>query len=110
MDRGQLTLNTFADELAYFRGRYVGADGEFTHHYAHLNLRPADQPALIGRVLCDETDDVSEIAAGVLIIVYRYRNNLFHGEKWGYHLQGQRNNLAHANAALMKAMEFYDVH
>ena len=46
-----------------------------------------------------------EVATVILIIVYRIRNNLFHGEKWSYGLQGQLNNFKHANEALMKAIE-----
>tara|TARA_B100000614_G_scaffold111617_1_gene100153 strand:- start:1007 stop:1162 length:156 start_codon:yes stop_codon:yes gene_type:complete len=41
----------------------------------------------------------------VLIIVWRFRNNLFHGEKWAYQLQGQLSNFTHANAVLMRLLE-----
>ena len=41
----------------------------------------------------------------MLIIVWRFRNNLFHGEKWAYQLQGQLSNFTHANAVLMRLLE-----
>jgi len=54
----------------------------------------------------DKTDTTSSIAA-LLIIIYRLRNNLFHGLKWAYNIQGQRSNFAHANYVLMTVL---DVH
>ena len=41
----------------------------------------------------------------VMMIVWRFRNNLFHGEKWAYQLQGQHANFTHANAVLMRLLE-----
>ena len=38
---GQLTEDRFSRELAYFRDRYV-ADGKFTRHFDHLQLRKND--------------------------------------------------------------------
>ena len=105
---GHLTEDRFSRELAYFRDRYV-ADGEFTHHFDNLHLRKNDAPDLVMRVLKREDAESEEIAAAVLIIVYRFRNNLFHGVKWSYELQGQLDNFAHANTALMQAIELHDV-
>jgi hypothetical protein len=45
--------------------------------------------------------------AVVLIIIYRYHNNLFHGVKWEYLLAGQLDNFNHANNVLMKLIERY---
>ena len=104
---GHLTEDNFSRELAYFRERYV-ADGEFTRHFDHLNLRKNDEPDLVKRVLIREDVEPREIAAAVLIIVYRYRNNLFHGVKWSYALQGQFQNFSHANIALIQAIELND--
>jgi hypothetical protein len=42
-----------------------------------------------------------------LIIVLRYRNNLFHGIKWQYKLFGQLDNFETANAILMKTLDRY---
>jgi hypothetical protein len=105
-ERGLLKVNPFQDALTYFRNRYF-ADGQFTHHYPYLNLRPSDQPALVDRVLRGETNDITELVCVVLIIVHRYRNNLVHGEKWEYHMQGQLDNFTHANAVLMKAIDLH---
>ena len=104
---GLLAADTFGQEVAYFRDRYF-ADGEFTYHFTHLHLRRSDAPALVKKVLAGEATEPEEISAAVLIIVYRFRNNLFHGVKWSYELQGQLENFTHANAALMQAIELYE--
>jgi hypothetical protein len=51
-----------------------------------------------------DSDARSRVAA-VLIIVFRYRNNLFHGVKWLYKLKGQLGNFSTANDVLMKVLE-----
>lgn len=105
---GQLTADMFRQELVYFRERYV-EKGSFTHRFDHLHLRKNDAPGLVKKVL--KTDEVppDEIAAAVLIIVYRFRNNLFHGVKWLYALKEQLDNFIHANSILMKAIELHQV-
>ena len=103
-DNNLITERTYEPHLANFRNRYF-RDGVFTLHFDHLNLRRGDRPALVRKVLANETAEHSEIAAAVLIIVFRFRNNLFHGEKWAYQLQGQLENFNHANAILMHSIE-----
>lgn len=58
------------------------------------------------RAVIDGSDkDPCSRMAAVLIIVFRYRNNLFHGVKWQYKLQGQLGNFTTANDVLMKVLE-----
>ena len=104
---GLLAADTFGQEFAYFRDRYV-ADGKFTDHFNHLHLRRNDAPQMVKKVLVGKDTEPEKIAAAVLIIVYRFRNNLFHGVKWSYELQGQLENFTHANAALMRAIELHE--
>ncbi len=99
-----LDADQYDGELAYFRQRYF-ANGEFTHHFDHLHLRPADQPDILQSVLDGRNNDARDRLLTVLIIVWRFRNNLFHGEKWAYQLQGQLPNFTHANAVLMRLLE-----
>ena len=88
---GDLTHDSFDVPLAYFRNRYVENE-EFSYHFGHLNFRDGDKQVLVERVLKGESDDPADIAAAVLIIVYRYRNNYLHGVKWAYELKGQLDN------------------
>lgn len=92
------------EELAYFRERYF-ADGEFTYHFEHLHLRNGDREPLVRQVLDGSNGEPGDCLAAVLIIVLRYRNNLFHGIKWQYKLAGQFENFTHANSVLRKVLE-----
>ena len=56
------------------------------------------------QVLRGENNNHADSVAGLLIVIYRLRNNLFHGIKWAYGIQGQRNNFEQANAALIAAL------
>lgn len=103
-NQGLLANDSFNPELAYFQNRYY-ADGDFTYHFDQLRLRQADHPDLVKRVLKNDAADLAEMAAALLIIVYRFRNNLLHGVKWAYEIRGQFENFSHANAALMQAIE-----
>ena len=64
-------------------------------------MKPMVEAVLKG----EKTDDCERIVA-LLIIVYRLRNNLFHGQKWtGDQLGRQFDNFTHANGILMSALE-----
>lgn len=102
-----LAKDLFAPHVAYFRDRYYQS-GAFTHHFHNLHLQPSDQPALLERVLKNQATTITEVAAATLIIVYRFRNNLFHGVKWAYEIRGQFENFTHANAVLMQAIDLDD--
>ena len=104
---GLLTDETFKPQVAYFRNRYLG-DGEFAHHFDHLHLRRNDAPDLVKEVLRNEDTDPEKVTTALFIIVYRFRNNLFHGVKWSYELRGQLKNFNHANMVLMKGIELHD--
>lgn len=105
-DNGQLTEKTFERELSYFQDRYY-TDNGFTDHFDNLHLRQNDAPDLVARFLRNECAGLADVAAALLIIVYRFRNNLFHGVKWAYEIQGQLDNFNHANSVLMQAIELH---
>jgi hypothetical protein len=103
-DKGNLTPQVFAPHITYFRERYF-QDSHETPHFVHLHLRANDMIPLVRSVLQGKSEGLAEDSAVALIVVYRFRNNLFHGIKWSYALQGQLANFLHANMALMKALE-----
>jgi hypothetical protein len=106
-EKNLLSADSFLNEFMYFRDRYVGKSG-VTHRFGHLNLRNGDMPDLVRQTLMSKEPTALDVAATVLTIIYRYRNNLFHGVKWSYELRGQLENFAHANTGLMKAIEIHD--
>lgn len=103
-NEGRLKAESYADPLAYFRNRHV-QNNNLTEHFAGLNLRNNDSPELVEAVLKGEDGNVGDTMAALLIIVYRLRNNLFHGVKWDYELRGQLGNFTNANALLMLALD-----
>lgn len=103
-DAGLLTDETFELPLAYFRERYCPG-GVLSGHFRHLNLRVPSECHRVKTVLCGDAVEPAERAAAILVVVYRYRNNLFHGEKWKYQLGDQLENFTHANEVLMRSIE-----
>lgn len=101
---GTLLPGIFDEELAYFQARYY-ANGEFTDHFPNLYLREGDRENMVRDVLNGTDNDPPHRLASALIIVFRYRNNLFHGLKWQYELAGQFDNFSNANLVLMKTLD-----
>lgn len=100
---GLIEESNFLDCLKYFKNRYY-SDSEPTKHLNKLNLRRNDNPELVHAVLKSENKDLADCVAVLLIIVYRLRNNLFHGIKWDYGIKGQLENFNNANTILMSAL------
>lgn len=101
---GTLEDGLYDEELTYFQNRYF-ANGELTHHFQFLNLRTSDHPHLVVSVIERKNDDPRDKILCLLMIVWRLRNNLFHGEKWAYYLRDQLDNFTHANSVLMRVLE-----
>jgi hypothetical protein len=70
-------------------------------------LRPNDQIPLVRSIIDGSSNDPSLRVATVFIVIFRYRNNLFHGVKWSYELADQLENFTNANKALMTALEHH---
>lgn len=107
-DAGRLQLEPFDAPIGHFRARYF--DGQnFTPAFdQHLHFRNGDNRPLAKAFVSGQTNDEAEIIAGLLIIVYRLRNNLFHGIKWAYGIRDQLDNFRHANESLMAVMDLYE--
>ena len=103
---GRIDVTKFSEQLGHFRARCFSG-GQQTHHFQGLHLRNGDNPALVRAVLSGENTDPADSLAVLLIVVYRLRNNLFHGLKWTYELRDQLENFSHANSALMGALEIH---
>jgi len=101
---GNLQADGYDDALLYFRDRYFG-NGAFSQHFEDLGLRKADHPAVVQSVIDGTSNDPRDRMLALLMIVWRLRNNLFHGKKWDYGLSGQLDNFRHANAILMRVLE-----
>lgn len=103
-NEGVLDEADFNDGLRYFRDRYY-AGGNFTSHFDNLNLRKPDRQALVRAVINGSDNDPCNCMAAALIVIFRFRNNLFHGVKWQYELAGQIKNFTVANNILIRVLE-----
>lgn len=101
---GTLAADLYDVELDYFRIRYF-VDGQFSHNFEHLHLRDSDHPQLVQAVLQGVNNEPRDRMLALLMIIWRLRNNLFHGVKWEYHLRDQRENFGHANQVLVRLLE-----
>lgn len=101
---GSLNPASYGPELAYFRSRYFAA-GAFSAHFDGLNLRTNDNSQLVRDVLAATRHEPRDTVTALLIISLRFRNNLFHGLKWEYDLEGQLANFTNANAVLERVLE-----
>jgi hypothetical protein len=75
----------------YFKARYV-SDGALNERFPHLHFPVGRPRALVIECLVGEKSDTATFLAASLLIVLRYRNNFFHGTKWGYNLRDQTGN------------------
>lgn len=104
--QGRLDPSAFSKALDYIKNRYY-SQGDFTPHFHSLNFRTNDSPDLVKAVLSGTSPDPVDSVVVLFIIIYRFRNNYFHGPKWTYHLQDQLNNFNVANDSLMIAMDMW---
>jgi len=96
--------NLYAEELQYFRERYLVA----AHHKSNfigLRIDNPKQVKFIQNVLSEKRSSKSDCLKACLVIVYRYRNNLLHGEKWKHGMEGELSNFHTANSLLMKLLD-----
>lgn len=87
----------------YFRARYM-ENGEYSYRYHHLHLERSRNPQEVASMLRGGAG-CREALVGCLVILYRYRNNLFHGEKWEHEIQGQQENFERATSLLRWLMD-----
>jgi len=106
-DKNCLVVEDFELSLDYFRQRYF-PNGTASPLFSDLNFRRNDNEELVQQVLKGTGDNSIDKVIALFIIIYRLRNNLFHGNKWNNDgIQGQRENFNNANAALMNALDAY---
>lgn len=90
---------------AYFRDRYWANAGSAQYVHA-LKMSDAMSLEVLPR-LANEPDDHGKLLTCLLIIL-RYRNNLFHGVKWMYGIEGQKENFDHATRLLLAVIGLDD--
>ena len=84
-----------------------GKNKQFTPLFYELRVAEDDQE-LVKKFIRGQLKDKAEILSALLIIVYRLRNNLFHGEKWASGIRKQP--FRHANDVLMAVVDQHTGH
>jgi len=103
-DRRSVDGTTFRDEIAWFRSRYY-LNGQETEHLRTLYLERNEFEQFVKATLKNDAAPAYDAVLAAFFVVYRYRNNLFHGEKEHDGFEDQFENFTHANALMMKALE-----
>lgn len=106
--RGRISEGCCKDAFEYFQDRYTNGDS-FNEKFEALNFREGDKRGFVEDVLMNRVSDPDPalILEALLIIIYRLRNNLFHGEKWDYGIKCQKENFRQANNVLMRVMDLH---
>ena len=99
-----LTSDIFNQTLQYLQRRYI-TNGSTNERFMRLRLRNNDDTTSIQRVLLGQTNNSCDIIKAIIMIIYRYRNNLFHGEKAIASLPMQKDNFINANKFLIACLE-----
>lgn len=100
---GTLDQLDFNDYWAYLRKRYL-INGDYSEYFHYLYVDKSGNPPEVHQMLKGQSPSKAVLLIGCLIVIYRLRNNLFHGEKWRYQLQDQYANFRQANSLLIKLM------
>lgn len=97
--QGNVSIVDFEEFLQYFQSRYV-TSGNVNHQFESLSFRGNDKKELVKEVLEGKAKDISNIIKALLIVVFRLRNNLFHGKKKMETLETQIDNFRITNKLL----------
>lgn len=103
----EFNIEDFEPFISYFKDRYT-TNGEMNNSFHYLYFRNGDRRDFVQRVLLGEEIPIKDCVLATTIIVYRLRNNLFHGLKEMHSIDGQRDNFNNANQFLMKLVDVLD--
>lgn len=92
------------DLLSYFKSRYI-TNGLVDQKFNNLKLRVNDNKTLVKDVLEERDSKSVSIIEACIIIIGRYRNNLFHGIKEIATLNTQQSSFAKANEFLLALLD-----
>lgn len=98
------TIQALEECLTFWRFRYRTPDG-FGHRFENLYFRPNDRRTHVESVLEENSASLKDKLLALMSIVYRLRNNLFHGLKTLDMLNDQVQNLATASRCLAAVLE-----
>lgn len=90
---------------SYWARRYIDENGQTRDKFEKLGFKHKPHSDLVLRVLNGQAANCEEYINALLLIVYRLRNNLFHGEKDMTKINGQVENLTYAALVLKDVIQ-----
>lgn len=95
--------NFYEPFIAYFKERYI-ANNATNQLFDGLRIHRQDIKNLVRDVLLEIEQRQEKVIESLLIIIYRFRNNLFHGEKELHNIHTQYDNFRQANCFLTSVL------
>jgi hypothetical protein len=89
----------------YWSQRYINFDGQASKRFEKLGFKHVPHSEKVLRVLKGHAANRDEFIHALLLIVYRLRNNLFHGEKDMTKINGQVENLTYGALILKDVIQ-----
>ncbi|GAK98214.1 hypothetical protein JCM19294_847 [Nonlabens tegetincola] len=102
----EFQIEDFENHLNYFKERYT-SDNNTNERFEYLRIVPNARKEFVKQVLLGNDNNTSNKILALAIIVYRYRNNLFHGEKNFMLLNEQEENFSIANQVLTSILTHF---
>lgn len=96
----------FQEQFDYFKNRYI-ENGQSNNRFDNLHFRANDRKDFVRQVLLANNNTLQDMALAMSIIVYRFRNNFFHGIKDIQVINEQRTNFEQANSFLKSLLNYY---
>lgn len=96
---GKISIIDVGNPLRYLTERYLDSEENVNQTFEKLHFRRGDYPIEIRRTL-ERGGTHQEITLAILVIIYRLRNNLFHGIKEVAIFNMQKDNFRMASAVL----------
>lgn len=91
----------YQETLEYFQNRYINDQGNTNEYFKGIFRSHENRyETICTNVLKGNFNSKKEILKGLIFLVYRYRNNLFHGVKDVLRLDDQFENFIHINIFL----------
>ncbi|MDG3584218.1 hypothetical protein [Galbibacter pacificus] len=96
----------FQENFEYFKERYT-ENGTTNARFEYLNFRNGDRKEFVANVLLGNENATSDIVLALTIIIYRFRNNLFHGLKNFMQIHEQEENFKNANQVIKSILTHF---
>lgn len=99
-------IREFLPAFDFFRERYI-VGHETSAAFPSLSENDTRIKNAIKDALLEKENTPTEKLAGLLLIAYCFRNNLFHGSKWAWGLDDQYETLGYATLVLAEALSSF---